>query len=71
VVEARAGVTHKFSDDVLAKVKVNQEGKVDFAWKFKVCDTTHAIVTSGINVKSFADQKSKPLPVGVSFDIKF
>lgn len=71
VIEARAGVTHKFSEDVLAKVKVNQDGNLDAAIKYKLSESTSTIVTSGLSLKDAQNQKAKPLPIGLSFEFKF
>jgi hypothetical protein len=70
-VEARFGLTHKFSDDTSGKVKVNHKGEVNGALKHKFSDMTTAVVTSGFNINDIHKQKAKILPVGVSFDLKW
>ena len=68
--EARLGFTHKFDDKVQGKVKVNHLGHLNALLKLKLSDTTSAILTSGLNLRSIPEQKSKPLPLGFMFDIK-
>jgi hypothetical protein len=53
--EARLGMTHKFSDDVTGKIKANNVGKIDAALKFKVSDVMTASVTSGLCVTNIAE----------------
>jgi hypothetical protein len=69
--EARLGLTHKFDDKVSGKVKVNHAGHVDALLKLKLSDTASATFASGFNVRNVAEQKTKTLPLGVSFDLKF
>jgi len=68
--EAKLGLTHKFDDNNTGKIKVNHEGKVDALLKHKCCESVTAVAVTSINVKDFANQKGKNLPLGVSFDLK-
>ena len=53
--EARFGLTHKFDDKVSGKVKLNHLGHLDGLMKFKISDTTNAVVTSGMNLRNIAE----------------
>lgn len=68
---ARLGATHKFSDDVSGKVKLNNEGRVDGTLKYKISEAVTATATSGLTIKNVTDAKSGPLPLGIQLDLKF
>jgi len=71
VVEAKLGLSHKFDDFTTGKIKANNNGTVDALLKHKVSEVVTASVVTSINVKDFANQKSRsPLPLGFSFDLK-
>lgn len=69
--EARMAFQHKFDDTVSSKFKINNLGHIDALLKFKLSETTTAIVTSGMNIRNFYEQKVQGVPLGFSFDIKF
>ena len=48
-------MTHKFDDKVSGKVKVNHLGHLDGLLKFKVSDTTNAVVVSSMNLRNIAE----------------
>jgi len=54
-VDAKVGYSHKFSDDLTGFVKANSAGRIDGLLKFKVSPKCHAVVTSGLTVKSITD----------------
>lgn len=71
-VTARLGFAHKFNDDTSAKFKVNQIGYVDLALKHRFSNTLTAGFVTGFSLNNvFIDQKTKTLPIGLSFDLKF
>ena len=67
----RIGWLHAFDDDTSAKIKVNHEGRIDGVLKHKLSKTTTACFVTGTNIKEIAQGKSTPLPLGLSFDVKF
>ena len=72
VLEAKLGLSHKLNDDTSAKLKVSHNGQLDCLLKHKVNDQLSLFATTGLNVKTvIADNKTKPLPVGVCLDIKW
>lgn len=71
-IEARLGLLHKFDDDTSAKVKVNHVGYVDFLVKRKFSSLLTASFATGFSLQNVvSSQKSKTLPLGVQFDLKF
>jgi hypothetical protein len=71
VVEAKLGLSHKFDDNTSGKIKVNNNGTVDALLKHKLSEVVTASVVTSVNVKDFANQKSRsPLPLGIAFDLK-
>jgi hypothetical protein len=70
--EARFGLLHKFNDDSSAKLKVNHNGYLDALIKHRVNSNLTFILTSGFNLKHVVQEsKSKSLPIGIGFDIKY
>ncbi len=71
LVEAKLGLSHKFDDSTTGKIKVNNNGTVDALLKHKLSEVVTTSVVTSVNVKDFANGKSKsPLPLGISFDLK-
>jgi hypothetical protein len=69
-VGARFGLTHAFSPDFTGKFKVDHGGKLDAVLKLKMNESLTAAFTTGIDLKSIANEKIRPLPIGLSFDLK-
>lgn len=53
-VTARAGLSHKFSDDTSGKIKVDHQGQSDFVVKHKISDSVTGTLTSGMKITDFA-----------------
>ena len=71
VVQARLGFLHRFNSDTTGKFKVNEIGQVNAVLKHKINSSITATFATGFSLKGIiAEQKSKSLPVGLSFDIK-
>ena len=71
-VEARLGVANKFNDTTSGKFKIDQDGKVDALLKHQYNNTVTATFVTGFNLKTIVEtQKTKSLPVGLAFDLKF
>ena len=71
-VDARLGLIHRWNDDTTSKLKVNQNGYVDAVLKHRISNATTASLATGFNLKAvIAEQKSKTLPFGLQFDLKF
>lgn len=68
---ARLAFTHKFDEKVSSKFKINNMGHLDALLKLKLSETTTACVNTGFNIRSFAEAKTRALPLGISFDLKF
>jgi hypothetical protein len=63
---------HKFNNDTQGKFKINQDGLVDAVLKHKVNESVTVSLATGFNLKGMvAEQKSKSLPIGLAFDLKF
>lgn len=72
VLEARLGLLHRFNDDTQGKFKVNHHGYLDVVLKHRVTSSLTVGVASGFNLKAVvAEQRSKAIPFGLSFDLKF
>lgn len=68
---AKFGFTHRFADGTDAKLKVDQDANLNAVLKHKVSSNLTAAFTSGLNLKDFHLQQTKPHPIGVQFDFKF
>lgn len=69
---ARFGYSHRFNDDSSAKFRVNHHGLLDAVLKHRVSNSLTLGIVSAFNLKAaVAEQKSKSLPFGLSFDFKF
>jgi hypothetical protein len=66
-------LTHKDNSvgaRVTGKFKVDHGGKLDAVLKLKMNESLTAAFTTGIDLKSIANEKTRPLPIGLSFDLK-
>jgi len=63
-------LTHKFDDNTSGKVKVNHNGVVDGVLKHKLSEKVTAAFVTSLDVHDVSNQKAKPFPVGISFDLK-
>lgn len=71
-VEAKLGASHKFNDTTSGKFKIDHNAKVDAVLKHKYNDTVTVSLATGFSLKTIVvEQKSKALPVGLAFDLKF
>jgi|JI9StandDraft_1071089.scaffolds.fasta_scaffold253654_1 hypothetical protein len=68
---ARFGLTHRFADGTDAKLKVDNEANLNFLLKHKISSNLTAVFTTGLNLRDFNLQQTKPHPIGVQFDFKF
>ena len=66
--DARFGILHRFNENTLTKMRVNQKGFVDILLKHRLSSSLSVGVTSSLNVKSAAVEEPRPLgslPIGI------
>jgi len=71
-VDAKLAVSHKFNDATSGKFKIDQDANVDAVIKHQYNSTLTANFVSAFSLKSIVESnKTKKLPIGLTFDFKF
>jgi hypothetical protein len=61
---------HAFSPDFTGKFKVSQSGYLDAVFKARLNERVNVGFATGLDLHNITKEKSKALPVGLSFDLK-